>query len=134
MFVPPRLAFDLMAANANCTLIFQVPIGSVTDEETGNVRPVMEPLIIQAIAHNAEGSEELDQFFAGLDQSMERIRGRFVSPKTLPPTINHREKGRIEWKDGRIGRFTLLLPTQNSYVRGELGVKFFGLFQLEGRA
>lgn len=124
-----NLAFSALAENKNAVLTFQVETGTTVDPDTGNVEALASPVTVDAILHPDNKLAMDDVFQLGADIPGMRLRGRVLSPKTLPAGVGHLSSGHVEFLDGRRGTVRLYLPPANPYIGSDLGTKIYCLFQ-----
>lgn len=125
--VPPASLAIPLAENENATIIFDVANGTQLDPLTGNLQPVNIQVTLKAILHSVR---KADAFFMGADKKQQRMRGRLTNPKNLPSGIGHLSKG-IATIGGKQGTFILHHQIQNPYVKGVLGDKIEGVFEVD---
>lgn len=116
---------------ANATLTFQVSTGEKEIDELGNVRTIVQPLVVQAYLKESSGSgrppTETDR---ASEANVIGVSGRCVEPTSLPPTLLPGAKAKA-MIGGVEGDFYLEASLQSAYaaVTDVLGAKLKGSFE-----
>ena len=124
-----------MVFPVNATLTFQVSTGEKEIDEFGNVRSLVQPLVVQCSLKERASNLRTLRDATNTDRAslatVVALEGRCVSPKKLPSTLKPGAKAQATI-GGIEGTFTLEPIVQTAYtqVTEALGEKIRGGFEL----
>lgn len=108
-------------------LTFQVGDGTMTTDTLGNPTPNVQPLVVTAYLMNDGRPKHL--FWPGADEDQIPLRGYFVEPQIVPPTLSSGAIAKCVYQEHE-GEFELRLPAPKiKIVRDLLGDQVYGLFR-----
>lgn len=115
---------------ANATLVFQVPTGEKEIDDLGNVRTVVQPLVVQAYLRESSSRRPPTETDRASEANVIGVSGRCVEPSSLPPTLLPGAKAKASI-GGIDGDFYLETCLQSAYeaVTDVLGAKLKGSFE-----
>jgi hypothetical protein len=115
---------------ANATLTFQVSTGEKEIDELGNVRTIVQPLVVQAYLKEGRGRRQPTETDRASEANVIGVSGRCVEPSSLPPTLLPGAKAKAVI-GGIEGEFYLEACLQSAYaaVTDVLGAKLKGSFE-----